>query len=134
MTVRQILWELEQFGFLPYINPLFGSLADFDRLIKEAHKREIKVIMDFVINHTSSEHPWFLESKSSLNNPRRNWYIWRDPKEYGSPPNNWLSIFGGSAWTFDETTRQYYFHSFLPEQPDLNWRNEAVRNEMMGVV
>src|SRR3989344_2957623 len=116
------------------INPLFGSLADFDRLIKEAHKREIKAIMDFVINHTSSEHPWFLESKSSLNNPRRNWYIWRDPKEDGSPPNNWLSIFGGSAWTFDETTRQYYFHSFLPEQPDLNWRNEAVRNEMMGVV
>src|SRR3989344_9302960 len=116
------------------INPLFGNLEDFDRLIKEAHKRDIKVMMDFVINHTSKEHPWFLESKSSLNNPRRNWYIWRNPKEDGSPPNNWLSIFGGSAWTFDETTRQYYFHSFLPEQPDLNWRTEEVRNEMMNVV
>ncbi|MEK7552037.1 MAG: alpha-amylase family glycosyl hydrolase [Patescibacteria group bacterium] len=116
------------------INPLFGTLEDFDRLIKEAHKRGVRIIMDFVINHTSNEHPWFLESKSSLNNPRRDWYIWRDPKEDGSPPNNWLSISGGSAWTFDETTKQYYFHSFLPEQPDLNWRTEAVRGEMMNVV
>jgi len=116
------------------INPTFGTIDDFDRLIKEAHRRGIKIIMDFVINHTSKEHPWFLESRSSLNNPRRDWYIWRNPKEDGSPPNNWLSISGGPAWTYDEATKQYYFHSFLAEQPDLNWRTEGVRNEMMNVI
>lgn len=115
------------------INPIFGSLDDFDRLIEEAHKRGIKIITDFVINHTSKEHPWFLESRSSLNNPKRHWYIWRDPKPDGSPPNNWVSVFGGPAWTYDEHTKQYYFHSFLPEQPDLNWRDESVRNEVMNV-
>jgi len=116
------------------IDPLFGDLAIFDRLVAEAHKLGIKVIMDFVPNHTSSEHPWFKESKSSKNNPKRDWYIWKDPKQDGSPPNNWLSVFGGSAWTLDEKTGQYYMHSFLPDQPDLNWRNKDVRDEMADVL
>lgn len=116
------------------IDPLFGSMTDFDRLVKEAHAREIKVIMDFVPNHTSSENPWFLESRSSKDNPRRDWYIWKDPKPDGGPPNNWLSVFGGSAWTLDEKTEQYYMHSFLPSQPDLNWRNNHVRDEMADIL
>ncbi|MBI4359894.1 MAG: alpha-amylase [Candidatus Jacksonbacteria bacterium] len=112
------------------IDAIFGTMADFDRLVSEAHQRGIKIIMDFVPNHTSREHPWFQESKSSRDNPRRDWYIWRDPRQDGSAPNNWLSVFGGSAWTIDEATGQYYMHSFLPDQPDLNWRNEEVRDEM----
>jgi alpha-glucosidase len=108
------------------IDPMYGKLADFDVLAREAHKRGIRVIMDFVVNHTSHQHPWFLESKSSRNSPRRDWYIWRDGKGPGQPPNNWESSFGGSAWTLDPTTGQYYYHYFEVQQPDLNWRNPAV--------
>lgn len=116
------------------IEPLFGTLETFDKLVSEAHQRGIRVIMDFIPNHTSSRHPWFIESRSSLRNPKRDWYIWRNPKGNGSPPNNWISVFGGSAWTFDENTRQYYLHSFLAEQPDLNWRNREVRDAMIQVL
>lgn len=115
------------------IYPVFGTLKDFDKLVKEAHKRRIKIVMDFVPNHTSSVHPWFLESRSSKNNSKRDWYIWKDGKD-GSPPNNWHSVFGGSAWEFDKKTGQYYLHSFLKEQPDLNWRSDEVRNEMYKVL
>src|ERR1700734_798761 len=103
------------------IDPLFGSLADFDALLQSAHARGLKIILDFVPNHTSDKHPWFLESRSSKSNPRRDWYLWRDQ------PNNWLSNFGGSGWQLDEMTGQYYYHSFLKQQPDLNWRNPAVQ-------
>ncbi len=116
------------------IDPLFGSLHEFDRLIAAAHANEIKVILDFVPNHTSDRHPWFLESRSSKSNSKRYWYIWSAGRPDGSPPNNWLSQFGGSAWSFDHTTRQYYLHSFLPQQPDLNWRNPAVRAAMYDVL
>lgn len=116
------------------IDPIFGDLETFDRLVKEARRRGIKVIMDFIPNHTSSEHPWFLESRASKTNPKRDWYIWRDPKPDGAPPNNWLSKFGGSAWSYDELTKQYYLRTFLPEQPDLNWRNSEVRKEMLRVM
>ena len=109
------------------IDPLFGTLADFDRLLAEAHRRGLKLILDFVPNHTSDQHPWFLESRaSSRTSPKRDWYIWRDPAPDGGPPNNWLSVFGGSGWEWDEATGQYYYHAFLKEQPDLNWRNPAV--------
>jgi alpha-glucosidase len=116
------------------IDPLFGSLQDFGRLISAAHEHQIKVILDFVPNHTSDLHPWFVESRSSRSNDKRDWYIWRDGKADGSPPNNWVSQFGGPAWTFDPKTRQYYLHSFLPEQPDLNWRNPSVRASMYDVL
>jgi len=116
------------------IDPLFGSLDEFDRLVEAAHARDIKVILDFVPNHTSSQHPWFLQSSLSRTSPRRDWYIWRDGKPNGLPPNNWLSQFGGSAWTLDRLTGQYYLHSFLHEQPDLNWRNPAVRAAMYDVL
>ena len=116
------------------IDPLFGTLEDFKELIAKAHERDIKVMIDFVPNHTSSEHPWFLESKSSRNNLKRDYYTWADPKPDGSPPNNWLSIFGGSAWEWDEKTGQYYLHTFLKEQPDLNWANPTVRREMQNVL
>lgn len=117
------------------IHPLFGTLADMDALITAAHNRDLKVILDYVPNHTSDQHPWFLESRSSRDNPRRDWYIWRDPAGDGGPPNNWLSRFDGkSGWTFDEQTGQVYFHSFLKEQPDLNWRNPAVRAAMLEVL
>lgn len=120
------------------IDPAYGDLATFDRLIEETHRRNIQVIIDFVPNHTSDQHPWFIESRSSRNNPRRDWYIWADPKpdgsQPGSPPNNWLSVFGGSAWEFNATTGQYYLHSFLKEQPDLNWRNPQVRAAMLDVM
>jgi alpha-glucosidase len=112
------------------IDPLYGNLADFDRLVSEAKKRNIRVIMDFVPNHTSDQHPWFKESRSSLTNPKRDWYIWRDGKGPGQPPNNWQSWFGHSAWTLDPTTHQYYYHHFYTEQPDLNWRNPQVRKAM----
>src|SRR5690606_10864649 len=102
------------------VDPLFGTLSDFDTLVTESHRRNIRIILDLVPNHTSDMHPWFLESRSSRDNPKRDWYIWRDPKPDGSPPNNWLAYFGGPAWTWDETTQQYYLHNFLPEQPDLN--------------
>ena len=112
------------------IDPLYGTLADFDRLVSEAKKRDIRVIMDFVPNHTSDQHPWFKESRSSRTNPKRDWYIWRDGKGPGEPPNNWQSWFGHSAWKFDPTTNQYYYHHFYTEQPDLNWRNPQVRKAM----
>src|SRR5690606_18328771 len=112
------------------IHPVFGTLADMERLIEAAHRKNLKVILDFVPNHTSDRHPWFLEARSSRSNPKRDWYIWRDAKPDGSPPNNWLSVFGGPGWTWDETTGQYYCHAFLKEQPDLNWRNPEVRAAM----
>ena len=112
------------------IEPIFGTIEDFDRLIGEVHARGLKMILDFVPNHTSDQHPWFGESRRSKSNPKRDWYIWRDPKPDGSPPNNWISNFGGSAWSFDDATGQYYYHAFLAEQPDLNWRNPEVREAM----
>lgn len=116
------------------IDPRFGTLADFDRLVAAAHARGIRVILDYVPNHTSDQHPWFIDSRSSRDHPKRDWYLWRDPAPDGGPPNNWVSIFGGSAWTWDEATGQYYYHSFLPEQPDLNWRNPAVQQAMLDVL
>lgn len=116
------------------VDPIFGDLAIFDKLVQEAHKRNIKIIIDYVPNHTSNEHSWFQESRSSKDNPKHDWYIWRDAKPDGSLPNNWGSIFGGSAWTWDKQRQQYYFHQFMPEQPDLNWRNLAVREAMYDVL
>jgi alpha-glucosidase len=116
------------------IHPLFGDLADFDRLAEAVHARGLKIILDFVPNHTSDQHPWFVESRASRENPKRDWYIWRDAKPDGSVPNNWVSEFGGSAWTFDEATGQYYYHAFLKEQPDLNWRNADVRAAMFDAL
>lgn len=116
------------------IDPSYGSLRDFKRLLDEAHRRGIKVMIDLVPCHTSDQHTWFQESKSSKNNPKRDYYIWRDPQPDGSPPNNWLSQSGGSAWEFDKTTGQYYLHSFLKTQPDLNWDNPEVRREIQDVL
>ena len=113
------------------VHPIFGSLEDFDRLIAAAHDRGLKLILDFVPNHSSDQHPWFLESRSSRTNPKRDWYIWRDAKPDGSPPTNWMSEFGGPAWTWDEATGQYYYHAYLEEQPDLNWRNPDVQQAML---
>jgi alpha-glucosidase len=115
------------------IDSEFGDLKTFDLLIQEAEKRGIKIIMDYVLNHTSSQNPWFIESRSSRDNPKADWYIWRDPKPDGSAPNNWLSVFGGPAWTYDEGRGQYYMHSFLSDQPDLNWRNPEVVEAMKNV-
>ena len=112
------------------VDPLFGDLATFDRLVAEAHKRNIKVIIDWVPNHTSDQHAWFVESRASRDNPKRDWYIWRDAKPGGLPPNNWGSFFGGPAWSFDEKTGQYYLHQFVREQPELNWRNPQVEQAM----
>jgi len=116
------------------VDPLFGSLADFDALLAAAHARNLKVILDFVPNHTSDQHPWFLESRSSRTNPKRDWYLWRAAAPDGGPPNNWLSHFGGPAWTFDQLTGQFYLHSFLNEQPDLNWRNPEVREAIYAAM
>jgi len=116
------------------IHPLFGTMADFDELLEEAHQKNIKVILDLVPNHTSDQHPWFLESRSSTDNPKRDWYIWKDARQDGSEPNNWLSVFGGSAWEWDEKTGQYYYHAFLKQQPDLNWRNPEVQKAMLDVM
>jgi alpha-glucosidase len=112
------------------VDPIFGSVAEMERLIEEAHARGLRVILDFVPNHSSDQHPWFQQSRASRGNAKRDWYIWRDPAPDGGPPNNWLANFGGSAWTFDAATGQYYYHAFLPQQPDLNWRNPAVRQAM----
>jgi alpha-glucosidase len=112
------------------LDPLYGTMADFDRMMAEAKKRNMRVIMDFVPNHTSDQHSWFKESRSSRTNPKRDWYIWRDGKGPGQPPNNWQSWFGHSAWQFDPTTGQYYYHHFYVQQPDLNWRNPEVRKAM----
>ena len=116
------------------IHPLFGDLATFDELVREAHRRDIRVLLDYVPNHSSDRHPWFLESCASRTNPKRDWYVWADAKPDGSCPNNWLSVFGGPAWTRDDATGQYYLHSFLKEQPDLNWRNPEVRRAMLDVL
>jgi alpha-glucosidase len=116
------------------IDPLFGTMADFDALAIAAHESALKVILDLVPNHTSDQHPWFVESRGSRDNPKRDWYIWRNPAADGGPPNNWLSEFGGSAWQYDATTRQYYYHAFLAQQPDLNWRNPEVRRAIYDVM
>ena len=116
------------------IDGRFGTLADFDQLLKAVHERGLKLILDFVPNHTSNQHPWFLESRRSRENPKRDWYLWRDAAEDGGPPNNWLSNFGGSGWEWDATTRQYYYHSFLKQQPDVNWRNPSLREAMFDVL
>ena len=113
----------------------FGTMNDFDQLLSSIHQRGMKLILDLVVNHTSDEHPWFIESKSSKTNAKRDWYIWADPKPDGSEPNNWESIFNGSTWEFDESTKQYYFHLFSKKQPDINWENPDVRQavfEMMN--
>jgi alpha-glucosidase len=112
------------------IHPLFGDLADFDALLADVHARGMKLILDFVPNHSSDQHPWFTEARSSKDSPKRDWYIWRDPAPGGGPPNNWLSTFGGSAWELDPATGQYFFHAFLAKQPDLNWRNPQLRAAM----
>jgi alpha-glucosidase len=116
------------------IEPMFGTMADFDRLVASAHRLGLKIILDLVPNHTSDQHPWFVESRSSRDNPKRDWYIWRDAALDGAAPNNWMSEFGGSAWTLDSTTGQYYYHAFLDRQPDLNWRNPEVRNAIYDVM
>jgi alpha-glucosidase len=116
------------------IDPRFGTLADFDALIAAAHARNLRVILDFVPNHSSNRHPWFVESRAARTSPKRDWYVWRDPAAGGGPPNNWISDFGGSAWEWDAASGQYYYHAFLKEQPDLNWRNYAVRQAMYGVL
>lgn len=129
------------------VDPRFGTLEDFDRLVTEAHQRGIRVVLDLVLNHTSDRHPWFLESRASRDNPKRDWYIWRPPscsppiffenggrRRGAGVPNNWRAAFGGSAWEYDETTGQYYFHMFLAEQPDINWRNPQARQAQLDVV
>src|SRR5215471_10564788 len=120
------------------IDPMYGTLADFDRLVAEAKKRDIRIIMDMVMNHTSDKHKWFIESRSSRDNPYRDWYVWHDGKPGGTPPNNppnnWISIFGHSAWQYDPKTNQYYYHRFYIQQPDLNWRNPEVEKAMFSAV
>ena len=112
----------------------FGTMNDFDQLLSSIHQRGMKLILDLVVNHTSDEHPWFIESKSSKTNAKRDWYIWADPKPDGSEPNNWESIFNGSTWEFDESTKQYYFHLFSKKQPDLNWENPDVRQAVFDMM
>ena len=116
------------------IDPLFGSIEDFDALISAVHASGLKLILDLVPNHTSDRHPWFIESRRSRDARKRDWYIWREPAADGGPPNNWMSEFGGSAWAYDATTRQYYYHAFLAQQPDLNWRNPEVRQAIHDVM
>lgn len=115
------------------IDPRFGTMADLGELLAACHQRGIRVMMDLVLNHTSAEHPWFAESRSSRENPRRDWYVWRDGRAPGKPPNRWLAVVEGSAWEYDSSTSQYYYHAFLPLQPDLNWRNPKVRSEMLDI-
>src|ERR1700731_4293790 len=114
------------------IDPLFGTMDDFDALMAAAHVAGLKIILDLVPNHTSVEHPWFVESRASRDNPKRDWYLWRDPAADGGPPNNWMSNFGGPAWTKDGS--QYYYHSFLKQQPDVNWRNAELREAMFNAL
>jgi len=116
------------------IHPIFGDLEDMQQLLDRAHDHGMRIILDFVPNHTSDQHPWFIEARSSRSNPKRDYYLWHDPKPGGGAPNNWLSVFGGGGWTWDATTEQYYFHAFLKEQPDLNWRNPEVRREMYAAM
>jgi alpha-glucosidase len=141
----QALWlspifpsPMDDFGYdvsdYTNVHPMFGSLQQFDALVAEAKRRGLKLILDFVPNHTSDRHPWFEDSRASRNSARRDWYLWRDPAPDGGPPNNWLSQFGGSGWELDERTGQYYYHAFLKSQPDLNWRNPEVRAAMHDVL
>jgi alpha-glucosidase len=116
------------------IDPIYGTIDDFRELLEEVHSRDLKLLMDLVPNHTSDQHPWFIESRSSRDNPKRDWYLWSDAHPDGTPPNNWLSVFGGTAWEWDDTTGQYYYHAFLKEQPDLNWRNPEVREAMYDIM
>ncbi len=116
------------------VEPTFGDLGVFDRLIEEAHRRDLKIIVDYIPNHSSDQHPWFVESRSSRDNPKRDWYLWADPGQGGGPPNNWTAEIGGSTWELDERTGQYYLHTHLREQPDLNWRNPQVREAMLDVL
>jgi alpha-glucosidase len=116
------------------VHPDAGTLEDVDRLLEMAHSRGLKIILDWVANHTSDQHPWFQESRSSRDNHKRDWYLWRDPGPDGSPPNNWVSIFGGSAWAWDHTTDQYYCHTFLEGQPDLNWRHPEVQSALFDAM
>ena len=116
------------------VHPMFGTLDDLDRLIKDVHGRQMRLILDWVPNHTSDQHPWFLESRSSRDNPKRDWYVWQDAAPDGGPPNNWVSVFGGSGWEWDALTGQYYYHAFVKEQPDLNWRNPDVVDAMHDTV
>lgn len=111
------------------IDPMYGTMADFDRLLAEVHRRGMRLILDLVLNHTSDQHPWFIESRSGRDSPKRDWYIWRDGRD-GAEPNNWASIFEGSAWKLDETSGQYYLHLFTDRQPDLNWDNPAMRDAL----
>lgn len=116
------------------VDPRLGTMTDMEELIAQLHRRGMKLLLDFVPGHTSIRHPWFEEARASRHNPKRDWYIWADPGHGGAPPNNWISEFGGSSWTLDPGTGQYYLHTFLPEQPDLNWRNPEVRRAMLGVL
>src|SRR3954453_8415557 len=116
------------------VDPAFGTMEDFDRLVETLHRQEIPVNLDYVPNHTADRHAWFAESRSSRDSAKRDWYVWADPAPNGGPPNNWLSRFGGSAWQWGQKTAQYYYHSFLIEQPDLNWRNPQVRSPMADVL
>jgi alpha-glucosidase len=116
------------------VHPMFGTLQDFDDLLSSAHRLDIKIILDLVPNHTSVQHPWFIESRSTRDNPKRDWYIWKPPAQNGGPPNNWLSTFGGSAWELDARTGEYYYHAYLSQQPDLNWRHPEVRAAMHQVM
>ena len=116
------------------VDPLFGTMRDFDALLAKAHRLGLKVMIDQVLSHTSSEHEWFRESRQSRDNPRADWYVWADPKDDGSPPNNWLSIFGGVAWTWEPRRQQYYLHNFLASQPDLNFHNSRVREAVIDNV
>ena len=116
------------------VDPTFGTLADFDALIARAHALNLKVMIDLVLSHTSDQHPWFAQSRKDRTNPRADWYVWAEPKPDGSPPNNWLSIFGGVAWAWDSRRRQYYLHNFLVEQPDLNFHNPDVRKALLDAV
>ena len=116
------------------IDPIFGTLGEFDALLADVHARGMKLLLDYVPNHTSDRHPWFVDSRSSRSSARRDWYIWRDPAPGGGPPNNWRANFGGAAWEWDEKTGQYYYHAFLKEQPDLNWRNRGVQTAMLDVL
>jgi alpha-glucosidase len=116
------------------IAPEYGTMADWDRLVREARKRGLRILVDLVLNHSSDQHPWFQESRASTDNPKRDWYVWRSGRTEGEPPTNWESIFGGSTWTYDAATRQWYYHIFLPQQPDFNWASSGLREAMFGVV
>ncbi len=115
------------------IDPMYGTLQDFDRMVAAGRQHNVNIILDFVVNHSSDKHPWFIESKSSKTSPKRDWYVWRDGRGPNMPPNDWISNFGGSGWTFDQNTGQWYYHYFYVQQPDLNWRNPQVREAMLDV-